>query len=181
MPLHAVPLLHCMNGIRRSFFFLVIFAIAAAVSAPHLYHMYGFTASHVRVYILVSDFLQLKADVCLLCADFGFSNFFTQTTLLKTWCGSPPYAAPELFEGREYDAPKVDVWVCKVWLIDFGYFTPVSMKGHVRVNHNCNGLSGWISCKDHIRVKHNHLGNVRLKHNCKVHIRVKHNHLGHVW
>ena len=62
---------------------------------------------------LVQGFLKLKGDCFgLLCADFGFSNFFTKTTLLKTWCGSPPYAAPELFEGREYDAPKVDVWVC---------------------------------------------------------------------
>ena len=66
------------------------------------------------VYALISSRFPEAERGCflLLCADFGFSNFFTKTTLLKTWCGSPPYAAPELFEGREYDAPKVDVWVC---------------------------------------------------------------------
>ncbi|KAI1306050.1 Serine/threonine-protein kinase SIK3 [Halotydeus destructor] len=43
-------------------------------------------------------------------ADFGFSNYFSPNSLLHTWCGSPPYAAPELFEGLHYDGPKVDVW-----------------------------------------------------------------------
>ena len=44
-------------------------------------------------------------------ADFGFSNHFSHSEMLKTWCGSPPYAAPELFEGKEYSGPQADVWV----------------------------------------------------------------------
>eukprot|EP00794_Sanderia_malayensis_P011210 gene11210-12386_t len=43
-------------------------------------------------------------------ADFGFSNTFEPGLKLKTCCGSPPYAAPELFEGKEYNGPATDVW-----------------------------------------------------------------------
>ena len=34
-------------------------------------------------------------------ADFGFSNQFQLDKHLRTWCGSPPYAAPELYQGKE--------------------------------------------------------------------------------
>lgn len=43
-------------------------------------------------------------------ADFGFANYFKQDNLLSTWCGSPPYAAPELFKGLHYVGPPVDIW-----------------------------------------------------------------------
>lgn len=61
---------------------------------------------------LKAENLLLDANLNIKIADFGFSNLFTPGQLLKTWCGSPPYAAPELFEGKEYDGPKVDIWVC---------------------------------------------------------------------
>uniref|UniRef100_UPI0037E92E31 serine/threonine-protein kinase SIK3 homolog isoform X1 n=1 Tax=Semicossyphus pulcher TaxID=241346 RepID=UPI0037E92E31 len=59
---------------------------------------------------LKAENLLLDHNLNIKIADFGFSNLFSQGQLLKTWCGSPPYAAPELFEGKEYDGPKVDIW-----------------------------------------------------------------------
>ena len=49
-------------------------------------------------------------------ADFGFSNYYKVGAFLDTWCGSPPYAAPELFEGRQYDGPRADIWSLGVML-----------------------------------------------------------------
>ncbi|CAF0974040.1 unnamed protein product [Rotaria magnacalcarata] len=44
-------------------------------------------------------------------ADFGFANTFAPNKKLQTFCGSPPYAAPELFQCIEYSPEKVDVWI----------------------------------------------------------------------
>ena len=44
-------------------------------------------------------------DLNVKIADFGFSNYFFPDQKLKTWCGSPPYAAPELFEGTHRSLP----------------------------------------------------------------------------
>ena len=52
--------------------------------------------------------MDYKNDLKLI--DFGLGNSFTKGKGLKTSCGSPCFAAPEIINGIEYDAVKVDVW-----------------------------------------------------------------------
>ena len=52
-------------------------------------------------------------------ADFGLSNIMTDGNFLKTSCGSPNYAAPEVIGGKLYGGPDVDVWSCCVFLYVF--------------------------------------------------------------
>ncbi|CAM6041827.1 unnamed protein product [Sphagnum compactum] len=49
-------------------------------------------------------------------ADFGLSNIMRDGHFLKTSCGSPNYAAPEVISGKHYAGPEVDVWSCGVIL-----------------------------------------------------------------
>uniref|UniRef100_A0A452H7H3 5'-AMP-activated protein kinase catalytic subunit alpha-1 n=3 Tax=Gopherus TaxID=38771 RepID=A0A452H7H3_9SAUR len=43
-------------------------------------------------------------------ADFGLSNMMSDGEFLRTSCGSPNYAAPEVISGRLYAGPEVDIW-----------------------------------------------------------------------
>lgn len=49
-------------------------------------------------------------------ADFGLSNMMHDGSFLKTSCGSPNYAAPEVITGKLYAGPEVDIWSCGVIL-----------------------------------------------------------------
>ncbi|XP_036050211.1 serine/threonine-protein kinase SIK2 isoform X2 [Onychomys torridus] len=59
---------------------------------------------------LKAENLLLDNNMNIKIADFGFGNFFKTGELLATWCGSPPYAAPEVFEGQQYEGPQLDIW-----------------------------------------------------------------------
>ncbi|KII72594.1 Serine/threonine-protein kinase MARK2 [Thelohanellus kitauei] len=52
----------------------------------------------------------------LIIVDFGFSNRFCWSKRMHTYCGSPQYAAPELFVGNGYIGPEVDIWALGVIL-----------------------------------------------------------------
>lgn len=60
--------------------------------------------------LLLDDQMNVKI------ADFGLSNIMTDGNFLKTSCGSPNYAAPEVISGKLYAGPEVDVWSCGVIL-----------------------------------------------------------------
>lgn len=60
--------------------------------------------------------LLLDGDLNVKIADFGLSNVLTDGNFLKTSCGSPNYAAPEVIGGKLYAGPEVDVWSCGVIL-----------------------------------------------------------------
>uniref|UniRef100_A0A8C2KUZ4 non-specific serine/threonine protein kinase n=1 Tax=Cyprinus carpio TaxID=7962 RepID=A0A8C2KUZ4_CYPCA len=75
------------------------------VSAVHYCHQKNIVHRDLK-----AENLLLDADSNIKIADFGFSNEFKLGSKLDTFCGSPPYAAPELFQGKKYDGPEVDIW-----------------------------------------------------------------------
>ncbi|KAK1836296.1 kinase-like domain-containing protein [Podospora conica] len=60
--------------------------------------------------------LLLDENLNVKVADFGLSNIISDGNFLKTSCGSPNYAAPEVIGGKLYAGPEVDVWSCGVIL-----------------------------------------------------------------
>lgn len=60
--------------------------------------------------LLLDDNMNVKV------ADFGLSNMMKDGEFLRTSCGSPNYAAPEVVSGELYAGPEVDIWSCGVIL-----------------------------------------------------------------
>ena len=60
--------------------------------------------------------LLLTKNHILKIIDFGLCHDFDGTKLLKTKCGSPSYAAPEILRGFPYNGFKSDIWCCGIIL-----------------------------------------------------------------
>ena len=65
--------------------------------------------------------LLLDYDNTLKVVDFGLSNLYEKGQTLKTACGSPCYAAPEMIAGKRYHGLQSDIWSAVVvffeWLL----------------------------------------------------------------
>jgi len=90
--------------------------------------------------------------------DFGLSNTYKQGELLKTACGSPCYAAPEMIAGKRYSGLPADIWSLGIILYAMacGYLPfedPNTGKLYKKIL-NCDYLiPGFISanCKEMIK------------------------------
>ena len=90
--------------------------------------------------------------------DFGLSNTYKSGETLKTACGSPCYAAPEMIAGKRYHGLSADIWSSGIILYAMacGYLPfedPNTTKLYKKIL-NCDYLlPGFISssCKDLIK------------------------------
>ncbi|CAE6465149.1 hypothetical protein ACGC1H_004319 [Rhizoctonia solani] len=73
--------------------------------------------------------------------DFGLSNVMTDGDFLRTSCGSPCYACPEVISAKVYAGPEVDVWSIGVilYLMLAGRLPFEDENTHVLMDKICTG------------------------------------------
>ena len=90
--------------------------------------------------------------------DFGLSNTYKEGETLKTACGSPCYAAPEMIAGKKYHGLNSDIWSCGIILYAMacGYLPfedPNTNKLYKKILSCDYLIPGFITphCKDMIK------------------------------
>ncbi|CCD25049.1 uncharacterized protein NDAI_0E02320 [Naumovozyma dairenensis CBS 421] len=86
---------------------------AQLINGVHYIHSKGLVHRDLKL-----ENLLLDKHENLVITDFGFVNeFYSHNELMKTSCGSPCYAAPELvISTKPYEARKADIWSCGIIL-----------------------------------------------------------------
>lgn len=84
---------------------------AQLVAAVDHLHTQGIVHRDIK-----AENVYFSAPALVKLGDFGFSTLSTAYDTLTTCCGSPPYAAPELFKEAPYVGVLVDVWALGVLL-----------------------------------------------------------------
>nr|CAD7453968.1 unnamed protein product [Timema tahoe] len=128
---------------------------AQVISAVEYMHEHNFIHRDIK-----AENVFYSAPSLVKLGDFGFSTQLTtgREQQLNTFCGSPPYAAPELFRDESYLGAPVDVWALGVLLffmvtaqMPFKAQTVASLKKHIldgsfivpaHVSAQCRALIG---------------------------------------
>ena len=82
------------------------------ISALEYIHTLGIVHRDIKPENILLDKSKKKIKL----VDFGLSNSYKHGDLLKTACGSPCYASPEMIAGKDYNGLYSDLWSCGVVL-----------------------------------------------------------------
>ena len=85
------------------------------IEAAYFYYQLinGLESLHLKGIVhrdLKPENLLLNNENIIKIIDFGLCNYFNKTIFLKTPCGSPSYASPEMVSGKDYDGFLIDIW-----------------------------------------------------------------------
>ena len=82
------------------------------ISCLEYIHKHGIVHRDIKPENILLD----KAKKNLKLVDFGLGNIYGPNELIKTACGSPCYAAPEMLSNKPYEGFYSDLWSCGVVL-----------------------------------------------------------------